>query len=569
MKYIIYGINRVAKDFLYIFDKLNVLYLTDDEVDIKNKYEYSVQELRNALEDTSYDQIIICDFDKKQKEENLKKRGLRYGKEYIYEEDFFTELDDISIPHDRKILVWGTGKMSQFLLDQELSFPIEAFIDSYKKDDKFMGKSVFDPAEIKDWKKWFIIVAVDQNKEIVRKLLGYGLVEGEDFTGYQNIVYLPSEMMRKTIFDQSCYSLECNTMLNHLEILVHGNTRCCCTTFVKPNLGNVFEKGASEIWNSNLHKVMCLSTENKTFSFCDKTMCPLFVGKKSVKKDLSDLSYKKMELLPEVLALGYDSSCNLACSTCRKELHFARGEELIEVNQITEIVKREYLSRCRFLILAGNGEVFASPSYRNAYESKECNPMFIRLLSNGMLFNRKNWERFVKKYNTQKIMLTVSIDAATPKTYESIRRNGDFEILKKNMMFASELRKTGSLCYFRINFVVQKENYREMVPFVKWGEQLGVDEVFFTKILNWGTYTDEEFAQISMMEADGITPKPELKEILGHPVMKSKIVDLGTIQYTHKVDKADIVENYYMWELEKRGGKLFTDEKKDIVGNML
>ena len=200
--------------------------------------------------------------------------------------------------------------------------------------------------------------------------------------------------------------------------------------------------------------------------------------------------------------------------------------------------------------------MFASPAYRKVYESSECKPQFIRLLSNGMLFHPTNWKRFASR-QTGKIMLTVSVDAATKTTYESIRRNGNFDVLKQNMEFASELRKAGKLSYFRMNFVVQRENYREMIPFVEWGQQLGVDEVFFTKILNWGTYTEEEFAQISMMEQDGITPKPELKEILDDPMMKSEIVDLGTIQYTHKEDIADIVENYYMWELEKRGGKLF------------
>ena len=288
-------------------------------------------------------------------------------------------------------------------------------------------------------------------------------------------------------------------------------------------------------------------------------MCPLFVARESEKEKtaLSWKAYKKMKPEPEVLALGYDASCNLSCSTCRKELHFASGEELETVNRITELVKQEYLPKCHFLILAGNGEVFASPAYRSIYEAEECSPQYIRLLSNGMLFNEKNWERLMKRHKGRRIMLTVSIDAASQKTYESIRRNGNFDILKKNMAFASELRKKGELSYFRMNFVVQRENYQEMIPFVEWGEQLSVDEIFFTKILNWGTYTEEEFAQISMMEPDGITPKPELKEIFAHPVMKSEIVDLGTIQYAHKVDAADIVENYYMWELEKRGGQMF------------
>ena len=77
------------------------------------------------------------------------------------------------------------------------------------------------------------------------------------------------------------------------------------------------------------------------------------------------------------------------------------------------------------------------------------------------------------------------------------------------------------------------------------------------KLLNWGTYTTEEFAQVSMMEEDGVTPKPELREVMEHPVMSSNLVDMGTIQFAHKVDEVNLVENYYMWELEKRGGKLF------------
>lgn len=559
MKYIIYGINRVAKDFLYIFEDLEILCLTEDAAETKEIWGYPVQSLEEALGNTSYDQIILCGFDNAQKEEKLQKQGLIYGRDYVYERDFFPRLDELSIPKDRRILVWGTGMTCRFFLEQELPFTVDAFVDSYKNNCRFMGKEVLSPEEITDWKSCYVIAAVERAGEIFKELSGYGLTEGEDFTGYQSVLYLPSRMLEKTVFDPSCYDLECNTMENHLEILDYGNTRCCCTTFVKPNLGNVFEKSSSEIWNSILHKILCLSTENKTFSFCDKTMCPLFVAKKSETEKTKSMkrAYKKMKPDPEVLALGYDASCNLSCSTCRKELHFAKGEELETVNRITELVEQEYLPQCRFLILAGNGEVFASPAYRRIYESEKCRPDYIRLLSNGMLFNKTNWERLQKRHKGRKIMLTVSIDAASKKTYESIRRNGNFDILKKNMVFASELRKSGELSYFRMNFVVQRENYQEMIPFVEWGEELGTDEIFFTKILNWGTYTEEEFAGISMMEEDGITPKPELKEVLEHPVMKSRIVDLGTIQYAHKADAADVVENYYMWELEKRGGALF------------
>lgn len=545
MKYIICGKNRVAKDFMYMFENLDILGIVDD-VDL-------------AIEDNAHDQIILCDFDKTEKEKRLQQRGMAYGKDYVYEEDFFGFLDPVMLPKDRKLAVWGTGNMCQFLLKHKLPKKPEAFIDSFKRSESHTGIPIIHPDEVQDWSQYFIIVAVTKDEEIREKLLLLGLMENRDFIGYKCILEFPSVLLRQTIFDRSYYDLDCNTMRNHLEILSNGDTRSCCTTFVSQSLDNIFDKERDEVWHSVLHKILCLSTENKTFHFCDKSMCPLFVAKKRedcVDMPVEDRPYKPIAPFPETLALGYDSSCNLACITCRKEVHFAKGKELEVVNKIADKVITDYLPHCKFLILAGSGEVFASPSYRSIYEAETCNPQYIRLLSNGLLFTPVNWEKF-KKANHAKIMLTVSVDAASEETYRRIR-GGNFNVLKQNMKFASELRRKGELSYFRMNFVVQRENYKEMPDFVRWGQELGVDEVFFTKILNWGTYTPEEFEQVSMMQKDGITPKPELEELLEQSVMKSDIVDLGTIQFGHKVDDIDIVENYYMWELEKRGGKLFS-----------
>ena len=134
---------------------------------------------------------------------------------------------------------------------------------------------------------------------------------------------------------------------------------------------------------------------------------------------------------------------------------------------------------------------------------------------------------------------------------------GQFVRLQENMAYAAELRKRGELSYLRFNFVVQRENYREMIPFVEWGERLGIDECFFTKILNWGTYTRDEFKEISMMQEDGLTPKPELQAVLDDPVLQHKIVDLGTIRYHHEDAGAREVKNYYRWELERKVPGLF------------
>lgn len=559
MEYIIYGFNRVAKDFIYIFDTLNIAGISDDIYVTETPEGLKVYTVDEMLELKK--KIIICEFENERKNERrkfLESRGLTYGEEFFYEKDFFDSLNDFTVPENRKLVVWGTGNMCRLLLDKNPELHIDAYIDSNRRERFINDKLVMKPNEISDWKSMFIVVAVSRDGEIIRQLKSMGLQNEKDFVSFHKIIGMPSRMLERTIFDEAGYKLECKTMLNHLEIFHNGNTRCCCTTFVSENLDNVCEKTRDELWHSNLHKIMCLSTENQTYSFCEKTMCPLFVGKNSFdNKCWNDRKYERMTEKPEVMALGHDSSCNLCCVTCREKIYHACEVELQIVNQVTDIIKKQYLDGCKFLIMAGDGEVFLAKSYKDIYGDIRCNPDFIRLLSNGMLLNESTWEQF-KKGKKSRVMLTVSVDAATKETYEKIRRNGNFDILKENMEFAARLKKKGELSYFRMNFVVQKENYKEMPEFVKWAESLDANEVFFTKILNWGTYTDEEFKEISMMEPDGITPKKELKDVLNDPKLKSPIVDLGTIQYMHKMDDTENVRNYYMWELEKRGGKLFS-----------
>lgn len=362
-------------------------------------------------------------------------------------------------------------------------------------------------------------------------------------------------LLKRTLFDRSCYDFACDTMLNHMEVEAGGRCRCCCTTFVKESIGNVLDETAEEIWGGRLHRILCLSVQNRTYSFCDKEMCPLFIGRKAEGRP-SEAPYREMEPAPRVLALGYDPSCNLSCETCRKEAYVLKGKEQELACRISDRI-RPGAENCRFLIMAGDGEVFASRAYRRVYEGMGTKgPGFVRLLSNGTLFSQPAWERLRERIRG-KVMATFSIDAAVKETYEAIRRGGNFEALRRNMEFAARLRRSGELSYFRLNFVVQRKNFREMPLFVQWGLELGADEVFFTKILNWGTYREEEFREVSMMEADGVTPKPELEEILRQPLMENRIVDLGTIRCRREACRIPQIYNYYMWELERKVPGLF------------
>lgn len=562
VNYAIYGINRVAKDFCYIFDNLNIVCFFDDEpfdseFEGKPVYRFeNIKQYRNL-----FHRLIVCDFDKKDKIENIVKMETDKNVHipFCREEDFFDKLDDEKInPENKKIVVWGTGSRCSDLMSCLENIKIDYFINAKEDIDSFHNKAVKQPTDVLDWKEIFVIIAVSKCQDIKEFLIAQGLKENCDFCSSVSYISRASVMCRATMFDRSCYELDCQTMHNHIELGNKGEIFCCCTTFISNSLGSVEDKSVSEIWNSNIHKIMCLSTENRTYTFCKKDICPFFAGKKS-DAELIDLHkpYQYMGKEPEVVALGFDATCNLNCITCRKSIYVAKDEELNRVMHYADIAIKQLLSGCRFLIMAGDGEVLLGQGYQKVYTNELADRISgIRLLTNGTLFNAKKWEEFSKN-KTGKIMLTASIDAATKDTYEKIRRGGNFEHIMQNMAFAGNLRREGKLSYFRMNFVVQKENYKEMPLFVKWGKEIGCDEIFFTKILNWGTYTPEEFAEISMMQDDGVIPKPELIEIMENPIMHDSIVDMGTIQCMNEPIPGKQIKNYYMWELERKVTNLF------------
>ena len=564
-KYALYGSVRMIKDFLYIFHELEIVLLVP-----RRQAELLPKEYRGVkkgdikeINSSGAEKVILCQRPSLEREETLARLINKLAIPVIPCEDFFAVYDEpITIPEGHELYVWGTGRMAKHLIATgKMPQQVVAFIDSYRDGATFKGRPLLRPQDLteEEWGRAFVVVAVDSNKPIISELEKHGLSSGIDFIDYRKISSNPAQMLRDTFFSEDGYDFACDTMLNHLEVLRGGATRVCCTTFMRYSRTNFLERNFMEYWYGSkdiFHRVLALSTQNRTYVYCDKAMCPLFDGRRNLGAEASEVAaaeYHEITPKPEVVALGFDKSCNLACETCRKEVEMVQGEEKVLVDSIADKVTRELLPYAKFAIMAGNGEVLFSPAYRKVWASPAAGQLrYFRLLSNGTLFNEKNWEAFVHGKEHTKIMLTVSIDAASQEMYESIRRLGNFTQLQKNMAFAGRLRREGKLAYFRMNFVVQKKNLGEMESFAKWGQEIGADKVFFTKILNWGTYSDENYERnISVMESDGVTPKHELKKILGSPALRNPIVDLGTIRYTHQPNTDDYVHNYYMWELEK------------------
>ena len=259
--------------------------------------------------------------------------------------------------------------------------------------------------------------------------------------------------------------------------------------------------------------------------------------KKSEVKDAAIVPYIQsrataLDISPALVELNYDNSCNLACPSCRSEVKMAKAEEIDQYAQATERAILPLLRQTRgFVYISGGGEPFASKHYRDLLRRlnpRELPHLRIMLMTNALVIDRKMWGEFAH-LNPMFAPLCVSIDAANAETYEKVRRPGKWSRLMEAMDFLAELRATSAIRALRLNFVVQRENYRQIPDFIRLGESWGADSFWFQKMANYGSFSSAEF------EAQDIcnVRHPEHAEflaVLGDPLLQEDKIDAHMFQ---------------------------------------
>ena len=89
----------------------------------------------------------------------------------------------------------------------------------------------------------------------------------------------------------------------------------------------------------------------------------------------------------------------------------------------------------------------------------------------------------------------------------------------------SEYRKKGLIDRVRLSFVVQRDNYLEMVDFIKMAKKYGFDWIYFSRLQNFCGWEEEEYWKRSMINKDG-TMKKELIDVFRNPLISDDIVDV-------------------------------------------
>lgn len=325
----------------------------------------------------------------------------------------------------------------------------------------------------------------------------------------------------------------------------------CCPAWLGTSIGNLQDQSVEEIWNGIKAQEIRRSILDGSFRYCNRSRCaflqtvsgPVEKAEDVKDKDLKAVIEKELTILPygpRQIICTYDRSCNLSCPSCRTNVIVERGNKK-QILKIQSKIQNEALKDAYYLHITGSGDPFGSPFFRKWLQTmkKEDIPNVetIHLQTNAQLWTPKMWRTIARDVQQLIKSADISIDAASPETYAINRRGGSFKKLLGNLEFISALRKSGPLKWVSISMVVQENNFREMPDFVRLGRRLHFDTVYFSQLVNYGTYTEEEFRNRAVHFLTH--PRhPEFIDILKDEIFKEPMVQLGNLTETiHRSDK--------------------------------
>ncbi len=329
----------------------------------------------------------------------------------------------------------------------------------------------------------------------------------------------------------------CSKPFEWLEAKNDGNAYLCCSAWLPVSVGNLHREDPQTVWTSKLARQIRESVLDGSYAFCSAKRCPELIGKAlPAAKTISDPRLQEiLRTRDTVVAEGaktinasYDRTCNLACPSCRTEVLSANEPERVRAEALQNRLLRWNPEGLHTLYLTGSGDPFASPLFRKLLLSLDPSAypnLRLRLHTNGLLFTPELWKG-MERIHSIIDTIEVSIDAATDPTYRKLRRGGEMALLRQRLEFLKGVRGEGHVRTLLFSFVVQADNYAEMPEFVALGDRYGATHIYFSGLLNWGTFTAKEYSARAVHRPRH--PRhDEFLHVLKHPSLARPHVTLG------------------------------------------
>ncbi|MBI4402564.1 MAG: SPASM domain-containing protein [Deltaproteobacteria bacterium] len=331
----------------------------------------------------------------------------------------------------------------------------------------------------------------------------------------------------------------CSKPFEHFEVKHDGNVYLCCSGWVPFPVGNLKRDTPEVVWNSRRAKAVRRSILDGSFAFCNRKRCPALKNQAlALQFEVEDpwmvdnirKNRVQLDRGPNLVNAGYDKSCNLKCPSCRTKHVMLRG-----IHQAPALrIQKKLLDWPKFqtvttMNITGSGDPFASPIYRSFLQNFTpalFPALRIAIHTNGLLFSRSMWDSMPAIHDRIE-RFAISIDAATSETYRKLR-NGDFDLILERLGFISSLRHSGVIPHLRACFCVQVDNFHEMRDFVRLCKKYRFDEVSFSRLADWGTFSFSEMRARAVHRA-GHPLYEEFIQLLQDLIFRDPVVKMGDL----------------------------------------
>lgn len=195
---------------------------------------------------------------------------------------------------------------------------------------------------------------------------------------------------------------------------------------------------------------------------------------------------ERLSGLPLEAFIEVSARCNLRCPMC------AIGfDDRYQVKQgRPDMLSPELFAELRPLFptllrahLYGLGEPLLNPHLTEFVRELSAAGVHTRTTSNGTLIDGERAEALAAA-GLERISL--SIDGATPATYEAIRRGARFSSVRRALVALAEARRRHGLPQVTVNFVAMASNLEELPRLVDLVGEAGVEEMNVEPLYDWG-----------------------------------------------------------------------------------
>lgn len=277
----------------------------------------------------------------------------------------------------------------------------------------------------------------------------------------------------------------CSSPWTTVNIIANGQVSLCLCNrwaiYQKNAIGNLHETSLKSMFEIGQVEEFRKSILDQSYRYCDATQCGKMWNLDQVESFDIVKSYPD---LPTHLMLAIDSTCNLTCGSCRRQSNYT---PVINSNaqRILNFLKESYKDFGHPVLFQGDGsgDIFSSAAYLEFLSSDDLPECFrFGFLTNGTLLS-KNLE-LVERLHKKIRFLTVSFDAATASTYKRVR-GANFNIVLDGVKAAIDMG-----IRITTQFVLQRENYQEVLAYRDLCLELGVEHMGIQKLVRWQHMSD-------------------------------------------------------------------------------